>query len=727
MKELYTKTDFDIQIDRKEVFRIMDCYEDSPVYEMVEEEYEIWEPRAKELLEPCAVIAPGSCDRSYGRRDLQETDEAFFVIQSIGEGCSMESTRLFAQGDTLGGMLLDAMADAALNDLGRQVGKWLKDICEKGERGILRRLEAPYALPMEAQEWILEKTQGDVLGISVTSGYMFCPVKTTGYVLLTTTDTAIFRDQHNCRCCDRKDCKMRNIQPVKIVLEAEKSETLISEKEQTIMEVLAEQTGRYTFPCGGKGTCGKCRIRVLEGELPVTEWDRKFFTEEELADGMRLACQAYPTEDIVIQFLGEKGDSFEVLSATMDNGRSDECQTAPYVIAVDIGTTTLAVGLADSRTAKMKQVYTGVNRQRSLGLDVITRIQAACEGKGPELQRLVREDVSAGIRALLEAEGVKDDEVGQIAISGNTTMGHLLMGLSCETLGVAPFTPVDISMRELSYCEVFGSDAYRMPVCLLPGITTYVGADITAGMLTLGFDIKEEVSVLIDLGTNGEMAVGNCNRILVTSTAAGPAFEGGNISCGVGSIAGAVSDLTIEGTDVQLTTISDAPAVGICGTGVIAATAELLRNEWVDETGLLDEEYFEEGFVLGEDVHGNRIVFTQKDVREMQLAKAAVRAGLETLLVHYGIGYDAIDKVYLAGGFGYKMDLDKAVYIGLIPQQLRNKVEAVGNSSLAGARDALLQRDAKERMNRICGLATEVNLSTDKNFNDFYMEYMMFE
>ena len=270
-------------------------------------------------------------------------------------------------------------------------------------------------------------------------------------------------------------------------------------------------------------------------------------------------------------------------------------------------------------------------------------------------------------------------------------------------------------------------DEYHIPVLLLPGISTYVGADITAGMLSLDFVKRDGIAVLIDLGTNGEMAVGNREKILVTSTAAGPAFEGGNISCGVGSVAGAISDVTIDGTNVRYETIGGQPPVGICGTGAIAVTAELLRNEWIDETGLLDEDYFDDGFLLAQDAQGEPIAFTQKDVREMQLANAAVRAGLETLLVRYGITYDEIDKVYLAGGFGYKMNLEKAVSIGLIPRELSDKVEAVGNSSLSGARDALLLKDATEQLNKLCQIAEEVNLSTDKKFNEFYMEYMMFE
>lgn len=728
MKQVYTRTDFEITIKKEEVFHIMDCYEDSPVYDIVEEEYEEWEPEFARFVSPVASIVWDTCDRTYGREDLAGSEEVFFVLQSVGNRFSEESTKLFAEGNTLGAMMLDAMADAALNELNRLVSAWLREICGERHIGILRRLEPTMQIPIEAQEWILHKTEAqERFGIGVTSGYMFDPVKTIGYVLLSTGDTEVFKDTHNCRLCDRKDCKMRNIQPVTIKVCGDKPQVVTLNTEQTIMDALKMDGRAYTFPCGGRGTCGKCRIRLVEGELPVTKEDERFFNREELDRGYRLACQAYPVDDVTIEYLGEKDDSFEVLTQTAQAKKNRRILNHPYMIAIDIGTTTLAVSLIESASGQSAQVYTAMNRQRSFGADVIARIKASCDGKGGELQKLIREDLLTGIREVISREHIQEEQVGEIAIAGNTTMGHLLMGLSCETLGVAPFTPVDISMRRLSFEEVFGTDDYQIPVLLLPGISTYVGADITAGMLSLDFAQRDDIAVLIDLGTNGEMAVGNRQKILVTSTAAGPAFEGGNISCGVGSVAGAISDVIIDGTNVRYKTIGGQPPVGICGTGAVAVTAELLRNEWIDETGLLDEDYFDDGFLLAQDAQGEPIVFTQKDVREMQLANAAVRAGLETLLVRYGIAYDEIDKVYLAGGFGYKMNLEKAVSIGLIPRELSDKVEAVGNSSLTGACDALLAEGAIEQLEKLCQISEEVNLSTDKKFNEFYMEYMMFE
>lgn len=496
---------------------------------------------------------------------------------------------------------------------------------------------------------------------------------------------------------------------------------------RTILETLIADGHSYSFPCGGRGSCGKCKVCVVDGDVPPVKAEEAFFSKEQIASGYRLACRAVPLTDCTVRLCGweetEKCEA-EILAKTSKLQAGKSAGDGNDYIAIDIGTTTIAVSLVDGASGNPVEVYTAMNRQRSFGGDVITRIAASCEGKGEQLQRLIREDLLNGIQEIFTRSG---RSVVKIAIAGNTTMGHLLMGLSCETLGTVPFTPVDISMRTLGFGEVFGVNAYDIPVLLLPGISTYVGADITAGMLSCGFAETEEISLLIDLGTNGEMAVGNRDRILVTSAAAGPAFEGGNISCGMASVAGAVCNVSIEETNVKITTIADKLPAGICGTGAIAVLSELLRLEYVDETGLLDEAYFDDGFLLCQSVDGTPITFTQKDVRQMQLAKAAIRAGLETLLHRYGVDYDGVDHVYLAGGFGYKLNLEQAAGIGLLPEELKGKVQAVGNSSLSGARDALLKEDAEKQLQLLCRVSDEVNLSMDKEFQELYVEYMMFE
>ena len=370
---------------------------------------------------------------------------------------------------------------------------------------------------------------------------------------------------------------------------------------------------------------------------------------------------------------------------------------------------------------------TCINEQRAYGADVISRIQASVDGKKEELQNCIRRILQKGIRQLAEQSGVPTEKIERIAVAGNTTMGHLLMGYDCDTLGVYPFIPVNIDLIRGSFEEILGSALCNAAVELLPGISTYVGGDIASGIYACGFDSSEEICLLVDLGTNGEMALGNKDRILVTSTAAGPAFEGGNITWGTGSIAGAICSVEIRDGKASVQTIQNQPPVGICGTGVVESAMELVKEELVDETGLMVKEYFETGFPLAETEDGRSITFTVKDVREIQLAKAAVRAGAETLILRYGIEKDKISRVYLAGGFGYKLNKEKALAIGLLPPELGDRIEAVGNSSLSGAVKYLRDKDGEMILKHLAEISEEVNLSADKKFNEFYMDYMMFD
>lgn len=559
---------------------------------------------------------------------------------------------------------------------------------------------------------------------------------------------------------------------------AENGKTIqISDKEGASLLKLLRSQGIYvSAACGGKGTCGKCKVQMLSGATKIGEMDRKHLSEEELEAGWRLACMAYPKDDCCVKLGGADEFGFEAVAEHSRDGErknlvGDRTGKAPimsdttdaeaaieatataasgYDIAIDIGTTTIAMELIKRNTGEVLHTVTSVNHQRAFGADVISRIRAANEGHGAELRESIQRDLLEGIGRLLKESGTAGGSVRRIAIAGNTTMGHLLMGYSCETLGTYPFTPINIDIIRTEVSELFGGQLAAKTVSkdvgdkavsialdpatdvvLLPGITTYVGADIAAGMLACDFDRREKPCLLIDLGTNGEMAVGNRERILVTSTAAGPAFEGGNISCGMGSVPGAICRVEIDDTaagepGARIQTIGGRPPIGLCGTGVIETTYELVKVGFVDETGMLEEDYFEDGFELARTPEGRPIVFTQKDVREMQLAKSAVRAGLETLLKRYGITYEDIDRVFLAGGFGYKVDLEKTAGIGMLPEELRAKTTAVGNSSLAGAARFLTSAGAEERLKKLVEISTEVELSSDKDFNDFYMEYMFF-
>nr|WP_242829434.1 ASKHA domain-containing protein [Butyrivibrio sp. WCD3002] len=478
-----------------------------------------------------------------------------------------------------------------------------------------------------------------------------------------------------------------------------------SDGSKNLLEIMREKGWRIHADCGGRGTCGKCRVRFISDAPEPLDIEKERLSAKALREGVRLACQTRVCGDFTVE-IDDTDDAMEIASIEIASIEESDISEMPQnpVVAMDIGTTTLAAALLDPDRKKIIKAVTGVNHQRSFGADVISRIQAANQGKGDELKELIRSD----IKELVSSFGV-DESIPEI-ISANTTMQHLWQGLSCETLGVAPYTPVDISCRTVDGCT------------LLPGISTYVGADIVSGIVAVGMDQSEKPCVLIDLGTNGEMAIGNKDRIMVASTAAGPAFEGGNISCGTAGIPGAVSSITIDEGTVKYETIGDQAPVGLCGTGVIEIVYELLKEGLIDDTGFLDEDIDENGFRIAE-----QVLFTQKDIREVQLAKAAIRAGFETILQAYGIDYDQIGTVYLAGGFGLKINLEKACGIGLLPEELLERTYAVGNTSLKGAvQFAFDQGGIRDRFIKVASSSEEVSLADSSVFQEEYMDRMYF-
>lgn len=723
-------TKFDIEICRENVFTLIDCYEDSAIYEEVVDEYEEMLPEAYKLIEPVALLEFGDVDgfdlSEYGKDIWQ----ALYCITSVGGKLSAWSSQLFAEGNYLGGMLADAMADDYLFQMDHHLQEPIISMCKEKGCGVSRRLEAPQDIPMWAQKKALKVTNGEELTqIRVLESFMYNPVKTTCQIYLTEANSSMYRIHHNCSKCPNVNCKMRNIADFAVTVhEGNTFRVLNGKKGKSLLEILQEQDVFLSAVCAGRGTCGKCKIKLAEGEIPPSNEDKNFFSEEQLQAGMRLACRAYPTEDCVICIEHSEGNAFAVLAddEELSGAVSDAEPDAGgrYGIAVDIGTTTIAMQLVNLETKVSEDVYTTINRQRAYGADVISRIEASNEGKKAALRNSIQNDLLQGIESLTDGGRIP---VETMVIGANTTMVHLLMGYSCSTLGVAPFTSVNIDTIHTTYEELFQKVDQQFSITIFPGISTYVGGDITAGLYTLGFNQTETVSVLIDLGTNGEMAIGNKDRILTASTAAGPAFEGGNITFGTGSIPGAICSVDFKGDEVQVGTIQNETPAGICGTGVIDAVYELMQAELVDETGLLDEEYFEDGFPIAKNADGETIVFYQKDVREIQLAKAAVRAGVETLMLHYGVSCDDVDTIYIAGGFGYKMNIEKAVGIGLLPKDCLEKVKAVGNSCLKGAKEYLLNADAAASVARILERTSEVQLSNDIHFNEFYMDYMYFE
>lgn len=730
--------DLKVTINMDEVLHRIDCHKDSDIYEEIVEEYREMEAEMYALCEPVFLLEYGEIGSELAVAEVPEGTPVLMALFSIGGKLSRYSTQAFTEGDYVKGMLADAMADAALFSLKKEILPYLKEACGERKMGISRRLEAPHDIPIQAQKVVWEHTKAfEQCGIGITSGYMLDPVKSHAEIYILSKDQELFFHQHNCRKCKRFDCKGRNIPDIPVkVHNGSKVFTLQVKDGQSILDALMMADDSFTAVCGGRGSCGKCKIKVLDGYLPVTASDKAYFEEKDLLEGMRLSCKAYPEEPVSVELNFKSETDFQVLTEYAENsGVYDSAEflskgdSKGYGIAIDIGTTTIALQLLSLESGERIATYSVINHQRSFGADVISRIKASTEGKKSELQASIQQDLVQGIRYVVEqaGAGVQTDSIRDIVISGNTTMIHLLMGYDCKSLGEYPFTPVNINPIESTYAEVFMDNFLNARVRIIPGISTFVGGDITAGLFSCNMDQQQECSLLIDLGTNGEMALGNKDKIIVTSTAAGPAFEGGNIEWGVGSLEGAIAGVKIMDGKAEVRTIGDKSPIGICGTGVIETVAELIKAELVDETGCLDEDYFDDGYPLAQTENGEDIVFTQQDVREVQLAKAAVRAGIETLFLRYGITKEQISHVYLAGGFGFKLDCQKAVEIGMIPSELAQKLEAVGNSSLGGAIKCLLSEDGWTRMERIGKGSDEINLSADKDFNQLYMDHMYLE
>ena len=433
--------------------------------------------------------------------------------------------------------------------------------------------------------------------------------------------------------------------------------------------------------------------------------ERTAFSPDELRQGYRLACMARPKNDCVIRLDFPNSQKIDIITDMIEmsddiDHKSQKGGSEGNIIAVDLGTTTIAMQLMDVETGAVMDTYCALNPQRSYGADVLSRIRAAGMGHAEELRSSVWKVLQDGVNNFRHAS------VRCMCIAGNTTMVHLLMGLPTEGLGKSPFTPVEIGVQQCTMPEdsAMTSEALTFPVYVTPGISTFVGGDIVAGLYHcqlfpqgISHDDSDGAVLFIDLGTNGEMAITDGKRMIVTATAAGPAFEGG------------------AGVSVQ-------------GSDMIALTASLLAEGIIDETGLLAEPYFESGITISQPERTEQIHLTQKDIRDLQMAKAAVRAGVEILCEK--MASPKIAKVYLAGGFGYYLDVEAAVKIGLLPESVRELALAVGNTSLAGAfkigRDLITHQVSKESLEqKLCGIES-VNLAEQENFESLYLSYLNF-
>lgn len=502
-----------------------------------------------------------------------------------------------------------------------------------------------------------------------------------------------------------------------------------------IGELLRAFVPSFAQPCAGNHTCGKCRVQVAGSVEPLTDAERRLLSAKDQAAGIRLACCCRVAGDVTVTIAAQGASDIIAwhklpVFAYTESG---------YGLAVDIGTTTVAMQLFHRATGKCVAERLAENAQRGFGADVISRVEACKTHKNGQengldtLSRCIREQLEQMAEACMQEASVT--EIMESVVTGNTTMLHLYEGIDPASLAVVPF-------RVPSY---FGTMSRwtlaHAPVYLPRCIGAYVGADIVCAILASDM-CAGGTQLLTDVGTNGEMVLAQDGHLLCCATAAGPAFEGAGLSCGMPAAPGAIRAVSLQRTNtgdivqhhtaqsdvvpynrqydiVQYETVDGKPAIGICGSGILDALAVMRETEVMEDTGYLEEE----SFPIGD----SGVQINQRDVRQIQLAKSAICAGLLTLLEEANVESATVRRFAIAGGFGSSLNVASACAIGLFPSALKDKTEFIGNAALGGAAMLLLNRSLRAQTEQMAQAAVELELSASPTFMDHYIDCMQLE
>jgi uncharacterized 2Fe-2S/4Fe-4S cluster protein (DUF4445 family) len=492
---------------------------------------------------------------------------------------------------------------------------------------------------------------------------------------------------------------------------------------------LSRNSRALDLPCGGSGKCGKCRV-IARGQLsPPSDQESKRLKPAELAQQIRLACQAKILGDCEISLL--QADEMAQIAVegygALHFGRP---LFARYGIAIDIGTTTIKMKLFNS-TAELG-VSSGRNPQIEFGADVITRIDKSLHGEAARIQAVIASYLNKMIAGLCHKCGVDKQQIDVLVITGNTTMLYLLTQENPDSLSHTPFIASRLFGEYVSPAEIGLDFSPEVKIYLARCMGAYVGGDISTALLASNITSRPQTALLVDIGTNGEMALWHQDKLFCCSTAAGPAFEGAEIALGMDAAEGAIDKIWHEEQDIRYKVIGRVPAKGICGSGVIDAASVFKELGIINEHGALQKEVVA-SLGRSREVDGtmaclisDQVYMTQKDVRMVQLAKSAICAGIYTLVEEAGISVDEVECLYLAGGFGNYLDIDSAANIGLVPSGFAAKTRVIGNAALQGAAQVLVNEDFSERK-LLESLHVELlELGANKNFIDNYIEGMSF-
>ena len=537
------------------------------------------------------------------------------------------------------------------------------------------------------------------------------------------------------------------------------SETQVVETEEGALlgDVVAQTGLPLEQPCAGRGTCGKCKVLVEKGVAPADEIEQKNLTQGEIALNNRLACRARVQGETRIVLSPIVVYSNKIFKGSSRYRRERD---VPLGLAIDLGSTTVAAFLTMLDDGEVAAGGGGLNQQTVFGSDVISRLAAAIDD--PENARRLHRLALASINQAADSLNLSQriwDRIQQVTIVGNVAMHHLLSELPLQNLAFIPFQPHDARAIKDAAPIMEGIFPEHVKVSLPPLIGGFVGSDALACLVYFGFDDPPGPMAAIDLGTNGEVMVTDGERILTASTAAGPAFEGVNISCGSRAVDGAITNVALNDGNFRLTTIADAEPVGLTGSGLLSAIAEFRQAGVIDETGrinpdcdlladrvqnggevpqpepaagTLPESCQEYADRVSKDDRGSRrialtpdgeLFLTQLDIRELQKAKGAIRAAMDVLMSQLELRPSDLEKVYLTGSFGGQVDIDAILEIGMIPPVRRNAVETAANGAGFGAA-IMLSEEGFALGETLAEKAKQIDLDTDAQFHQFYIEGM---
>ncbi|RLC21411.1 MAG: hypothetical protein DRH93_11790 [Deltaproteobacteria bacterium] len=497
---------------------------------------------------------------------------------------------------------------------------------------------------------------------------------------------------------------------------------------KSLMEALMAQSIFLRSDCGGKGTCGKCRVKINPaGQSPELKKACKFKISEDISIEI-------PEVSMLSSHIISKAPVSlpEIFQDRFKNADGEDC----YGIATDLGTTTIAIYLCNTVTGKVLSSLAVKNPQALYGDDVMSRIGAIGQDEKnlDHLQNLVVRAIEWGIKELLNAFDLKQDVAFQMVLVGNPTMIHIFAGVDPKSIGVSPYHPAFYEAKYLRSNDL-GFKLKDFSIQLLPQISGFIGGDILSASLAVDLENQPEGTLLIDLGTNGELMLKAEDGFFATSCATGPAFEGASISCGMQAIPGAINKVKITSHNAlpEYTLINDSKSSrlkpsGICGTGVISAVAQFCKKDIISLSGSFEKKYSKKKqYILAPktlSADGSDIFISQKDIRSVQLGKGALITGIQFLLKKAGL--KSAQKIIIAGAFGTFIDKDDMVTLGMIPAMDFAKVEVAGNSAGAGAVMVLCDKSFLEKTIQMANKVTVVDLACNQDFQDVFVQKLGF-